>query len=731
MDPYAPCPCGSGKKVKFCCHKLVPEMEKIERLQDNQPELALQHLDRLEEKFADNPWIVTTRAGTLMHIGNFKDAKLALLKFLKAHPDHPRANALYGFASLQVDGFPASKKAVHRAFKRCVTESPRIVSALMEALGQHHLLNGNVLAARAHFMLAMRVAATEEQRKEMVGTIMRIDADPGIPFPLRGGHHLPAYTPPAAAQELVDKARRLSLLACWEEAAGLLEQASQSDPESAPLWHTIGLFRAWDGDEKAAAAALHKAARLYGDEQTAVECETLAQLIDSEAPAQSRAVRMKRYKLASVSQLLSRLDEQPRFVRSEEAPTQETVAGDPVATYLLLDRPLPARDSLGSLAPEDVPLYHGRVLVFDAVPEDDLPALAFVSGLEGEDLDALQGAFTAAAGELASPISDADLLGEAVAPDAADQAAERDVLGRIPVEELPLHRNYFIPPGSPGHVRRTVQDAHWKQLLEEAWPVTPQAALGGKSPLQAAGDPSLRIPLRAALNVLDVFFDERAQLLPVGEVRERLQLDPPAPPETDEQTIIPMLSSFDLLRLDMSKLTNRQLNQLVERLSFSRHARLLREALREFVERKWEDDDKLFLTPESAAATLMALAADARQYEEALQWAERGRTLAGDGSENAFERGLTWKLREMRVRVALGRPDELRGLLTDLWENYGAKLPGLRTQLMEAVTLMGIDPPWESAIVTADSLSSATSWAPSETVPAGDSSKKLWLPGQD
>ena len=29
LDPYAPCPCGSGKKLKFCCHDLAPELEKV------------------------------------------------------------------------------------------------------------------------------------------------------------------------------------------------------------------------------------------------------------------------------------------------------------------------------------------------------------------------------------------------------------------------------------------------------------------------------------------------------------------------------------------------------------------------------------------------------------------------------------------------------------------------------------------------------------------------------
>ena len=32
LDHYQPCLCGSGKKLKFCCGDLAPELEKIDRM---------------------------------------------------------------------------------------------------------------------------------------------------------------------------------------------------------------------------------------------------------------------------------------------------------------------------------------------------------------------------------------------------------------------------------------------------------------------------------------------------------------------------------------------------------------------------------------------------------------------------------------------------------------------------------------------------------------------------
>ena len=54
LDHYASCPCGSGKKLKFCCSDLIGEMEKIQRmLEGNQRAACLEHVRSLRAKHAD------------------------------------------------------------------------------------------------------------------------------------------------------------------------------------------------------------------------------------------------------------------------------------------------------------------------------------------------------------------------------------------------------------------------------------------------------------------------------------------------------------------------------------------------------------------------------------------------------------------------------------------------------------------------------------------------------
>jgi tetratricopeptide (TPR) repeat protein len=56
LDPYVSCPCGSGKKFKWCCAPFYPQVEKAfgqERV--GQHEAALQTIRELTKTHADQP----------------------------------------------------------------------------------------------------------------------------------------------------------------------------------------------------------------------------------------------------------------------------------------------------------------------------------------------------------------------------------------------------------------------------------------------------------------------------------------------------------------------------------------------------------------------------------------------------------------------------------------------------------------------------------------------------
>lgn len=93
IDSYAPCPCGSGKKLKFCkCVEQPQEMETIMRLAEGGQELAA--LDRINQLLAKTPntaWLLAIKCELSLAMQEFDTFRETAIRFLKLKPDNPLA----------------------------------------------------------------------------------------------------------------------------------------------------------------------------------------------------------------------------------------------------------------------------------------------------------------------------------------------------------------------------------------------------------------------------------------------------------------------------------------------------------------------------------------------------------------------------------------------------------------------------------------------------------------
>ncbi len=190
-DPYSLCPCGSGKKLKFCCAAIADEMERIQRLiDDNQLRAALKQLETLDKKHPSNEWITTTRALILLESREAVAARDILRPWVSAHPDSDFATVLYALAELQVEGYDAAKKAIQRAYQKGAKKYPALVSSLAETVSLVMLTRNEAMAAREALSLALRFAG-DAQRQDIFLRLLELDNDQGFYYPLRGVHPLP------------------------------------------------------------------------------------------------------------------------------------------------------------------------------------------------------------------------------------------------------------------------------------------------------------------------------------------------------------------------------------------------------------------------------------------------------------------------------------------------------------------------------------------------------------
>lgn len=710
IDIYAACPCGSGKKFKFCCHALNDDMDRIVRLMEgNQPRVALQQLEVLAKKHPKNAWIGTTRAMLLIEFNEGTTARDVLRQVLEEHPDNEMAIVLYAAAMIRAEGFDNAKRAIHRAFQRSAKKLPALVSDLAASVAAAQASREHLMAAREHLALALRMAS-EERRQNLFVQLLEFDGADDIAYPIRGSHQLPNISGSDELQKEVRKAQKYAAVGCWSTAADVFTTLADASPEQAELWHSAGLCRAWDGDEKNAAESLHRAARHYKDLSTAVECETIAQILDEMNTSDVIEQHTYLATVQSASRLLTTLDAHPRFQRLKN-PLNPRAEIQPVAEYFVLDadknsvNPSPARV-------EDLANCIAQIAVFDN--EKAGSAQLMLTGLRGAAFDDGKSDLTSAAGDLIEWVAD---------------EPQPKVTGSVSAETAYMETHWYLPEHLPVVKRRELLNQFWTEILNEKWPQRPLRALGGKTPQQATSDPALHVPLLAAIYVLDASMQRDEKVLGLQSMCDRLKIAPLPPMDVTDETSVGSLSIMQLHRLPVDKLNDQQLVTVVNRSMLIQHDESLYGVLKQAVNRvacaEHFDMDRIL-------RTLADLCAAEGRRDEAFSWLDRGRSLPVPEGKTAFQNSWAWDMAELGMRLEDPSDPQLKTLLNRFTNYYGPKVPQIRPHIEQSLRAFGVPSPWESIeIVTGDSLPGPNAgWNPEAAEPVQAGASKLWLPGQ-
>ena len=165
IDPYAPCPCGSGKKLKFCCSDLASEIQKIEKLiSGDQPHAALRFVEQLLEKQPERASLLDLRASIELALEEYDAARDTIQHYLALHPDNASA---YGQAAIMAAAkgeTVAAVGALQAALERAEGDAlPQRVFEAIGAVGHALLVAGDLFAARGHLAFYAQLVARRRQ----------------------------------------------------------------------------------------------------------------------------------------------------------------------------------------------------------------------------------------------------------------------------------------------------------------------------------------------------------------------------------------------------------------------------------------------------------------------------------------------------------------------------------------------------------------------------------------
>lgn len=490
IDPYASCPCGSGKKFKWCCQEIHGEVDKaFEQHNAGQHEAALVTLKQLTDAHSGNPEAWGRYAQLLALNGKFEEAEQALDKAFGVNPGYAFGHFLRGQFRMNEGELVGALLLFRKATEAYSLDAAEPLGALYELIADLELRMNRPVAARAALRQAVRLRPTNAELKQtfdaMFGAASRLPACARADYTFRVNS--PA---PEGWKDLFEKAATGRLA----DARDAFVKWTESHPDDASGWFNLGLVRAWLGDNAGSAESLARYVDLETDEAKAAEAWALAAVqycgdgLEDEADyAESRAI-ISVSDPNPVMALIQKWERERRLAGMRANPEQGLLTGLVLEaqTSLVETAAGPSTARLGAymlVAGSMMQLWHPNAANVDKIVEEVQKAF---------------GPSTPPVQRQLGPIMFSDVVADAMI---FPTGATTELDAELKVREAAT--SYF----------------------EEKWIHQPLKALSGTAPIDAAGNPRLRRKLRGVIHFIqDCAAPTAVRLYDFDRLRRKLGL---------------------------------------------------------------------------------------------------------------------------------------------------------------------------------------------------------------
>jgi len=705
IDANSYCPCGSGKKVKFCCNDLFPELQKIDRmLSGKQFASCVQHIDRVMEK-GNNRARACLLAMKCMALGGANRREELIntaADFLAKHPDNQIA-----LAESAISIAPDDALAGYKLFLR----------AMRSAAGNFHIQTYGAMRLMATLLRQRGFPIPARELTEIICTVAdnyellsAHNRDQSTPLLLRD--ELSFSTPPEDApwRERFLAAMGFYMTGDWLTAAERFEAMAVEVPDSPRVWYNLAMFRALLADNPGAIEAFRRYSALRTAEEDglddAAEAEAIAMFLsDDPLGDQIDALRVewtvkdaeRSRELLLSSPLWESIDFTPASFDVEDSPP-------PKGIFMLRDRPAP--DPSEDLNLERMPRVLGQAMLFGR--QTDREARLEIFEVWEDDLQAVADAV-------------ADTLGDAVEPD-----PKRETLEKTSAFYRMMRANWNPPRAATVEQFNALKDEYVRHVVYERWPERKLGVLDGRSPLEASADRASHPRLLGAIMVIRFLAEDTRFDLDFDPLYERLGLPKPAPIDPRENPL-DEISTARLDRIDVERLSDQDLLEAFTR-AFGFAARsALRKLSAAIIDRPSLAD------PSALQAAYAALAQTEFDLDRAVEYVEQARKISLAERKSCAD----WDIMELSLNYARGNIPEFLRLLEHIGNKHSNE-PGVQETMVNILMSLGfLRPDGTPAINPADrnmmdekaaaEPAPAGLWTP-EAEPAGGGGK-LWMPG--
>ena len=712
-DLYAKCPCGSGKKIKFCCRDIISDIERIERmLRGEQRTAALEKIDKLLAKHPDRAALLSLKAQLFFELKQPDDARPVVQRLLEVEEDNPTGLAMKATLTALEGDTGQALKLLHRAMRMSSGVLSQVVYNSYLSICVHLIQLEELIAAYAHLMTL--VSITKGADRSCVSMLMNVTGSERLPTIFQG-LVISDQCPEGVTWKLeFDMAIDRYRYGDWSEAASMLEDMNARILDEPVLLRNLAILQAWTLQSEKAVKSFRMYAQLRGLElEDAVEAEACAQVLEPTADEDMDDVVQLTHQIDNADDLVEKLLSSD-LISSVPIDDHSGEEGGPPpkGQFVLYDRPLPGTADAAATAVADLPQQRCSMTVYGR--ETDRPARLLILLFTDE--------------RYANNLSQiGEIVGETIDGNATENI---EYLANVHKIQRLFRANFHLPPEA-GIDRYNQFLREWTcDQLENVWPKMPLASFGGQSAVEAAQDKKYQRVVLAAIMNLELWSDRQPIGFDFNQLRGKLGL-PIREPLDPASIDIRSLSPTRLTALELEKLTDDDLVFLFKVTSVRPNGGFLHKLGLEVLKRPHLSDRIDFIEVHERLAEL------ASTTDDTLEHVRHARDIAVGRGESPAQ----WLVNELDLRLMRGEIDVAKRLVKEIQSRY-LREPGIGQLFAGVLSKYGIMPaaaPVEAADATPQ-VEAATDaptgvWTPDgETTSSEEGSaekSKLWVPGMD
>lgn len=652
VDMYTICPCGNGKKIKFCkCRDSVGELDRVTKMMEGgQYVPALDRLSNILREHPDAAWAYAVRGRLLLSLREYETLAENAERFIRLQPSNPLALTQRAVAKLFRDDIDGGLDSLLEALTESGREIDSFVLDVASVFAVAFARIGNYLTSRVYATLPMMTTGYEGGAGSMQ-LLRQLNGSPSI-------NQLLKWLP-----ELIERSDEADWGERYDEAAGLLRNnkilLAQSKFES---------LRRVAGDEPAVLSGLLSCAIWRGNADQQADClralsgcegldleqrhryRAMSALVRPESPELSVESVVLTADVSDLEQVEMAMTAESRFVplprEMMDGMRTEDQDVPPRAGFQLLDRDPPSADSLPSV--DEVPGMLAVVLLFGK--QTDRSACVEAYDVRRANVDEVRT-------RLSAVIEGAELT------ESADDSRPIPLLAacNTPVAMIRYQGNRADAEALQAEVEASRMPSMIASL--------PLGLLGGKSLIECVDDESAKFDRTAVMRVVENFdaIVARDESI-ITKVYELAKLEP-LPPISLSNEQAETVANEDLNRIDPQGIDRPTLVYLLQRAQQVAATPAARRFAHQILESDIPEGDEAS-QQEAASARMFALVSlvqASTRISDALRWLE-------EAKGHAEKHGLPTAdllINELELRIQSGDPEGFQRAVETLTSRFG------------------------------------------------------------